>query len=122
MAENHDTGTWGEETAMAFLREKGLRILHCNWRFLHLELDIVAMDGEKLVIVEVKTRGSIDFGDPQSFVSRAKQKKLIRAANHYIQQNDFNGETRFDVVAIVKKNTKTDILHIADAFRPVELS
>lgn len=122
MAENHETGSWGEAQAVALLRSKGLRILQTNWIYLHLEIDIVAMEGDRLVIVEVKTRGKLDFGDPQSFVSRAKQKKLIRAANHYIQQHDFNGETRFDVVAVVRKGQQADILHIEDAFRPVELT
>lgn len=120
MATNHDTGNAGEEAAAAFLAGKGMRILHRNWRFLHLEIDLVAMDGDRLVIVEVKTRGRIDFGDPQSFVTRSKQKKLIRAANHYIDQLDFHGETRFDVIAIIIKDGQPQIVHIPDAFRPIE--
>lgn len=120
MAEQHDTGNAGEAEAAAYLERKGFRILQRNWRFLHLEIDLVAMDGDMLVIAEVKTRGRIDFGDPQSFVTRTKQKKLIRAANHYITQNDYNGETRFDVLAVIKRGTDYAVTHIPDAFRPAE--
>jgi len=117
VAQNHQTGTEGEDIAEALLRRKGFRILHRNWSFLHLEIDIAAMDGEELVIVEVKTRGTLDYGDPQSFVTRAKQKKLIRAANHFIDQHDFKGETRFDVVAVLRGEQP---VHIENAFRPIE--
>lgn len=120
MAEQHDTGNQGEAEAAEYLVRKGFRILQRNWRFLHLEIDLLAMDGDMLVVVEVKTRGRIDFGDPQSFVTRAKQKKLIRAANHYITETDFNGETRFDVMAVLKHGTTFEITHIPDAFRPAE--
>ena len=120
MAENHDTGNQGEEAAEQYLIRQGFRILKRNWRHLHLEIDLLAMDGEMLVVVEVKTRGRIDFGDPQSFVTKTKQKKLIRAANYYITENDFNGETRFDVIAVLKRNEVFEINHIPDAFRPTE--
>lgn len=120
MAENHlDTGKLGEELALAHLREKGYRILATNWRFRHLELDIVAMHENELVIVEVKTRSSEAFGTPQDFITKSKQKLLIRAANHYIEQFDFNGETRFDVISILLGNAgETELVHIESAFYP----
>ena len=86
MTHHSQTGKWGEEAAMRYLRGKGFVIRDTNWTFLHLEIDIVAMDGNELVIVEVKTRGSNEFGEPEMFVNKSKQKKLVRDANLYLEQ------------------------------------
>ena len=118
MSENLDKGRWGEEEAMRFLRAKGWEILAANWRFLHLEIDLVARDGNEIVIVEVKTRGTDAFGEPEVFVNKTKQKKLIRAANHYLEQNNLSDEVRFDVIGIVKRNNRKTVKHIAGAFSP----
>ena len=116
--ENQQTGKWGEEAAMRYLRGKGFEIKDLNWKFLHLEIDIVAMDGEQLVIVEVKTRGTDAFGEPEVFVNKTKQKKLIRAANLYLGQKKLSCEVRFDVVGIVKRNNESVLRHIPGAFQP----
>lgn len=116
--ENQQTGKWGEEAAMRYLRGKGFEIKDLNWKFLHLEIDIVAMDGEQLVIVEVKTRGTDAFGEPEVFVNKTKQKKLIRAANLYLEQKKLSCEVRFDVVGIVKRNNESVLRHIPGAFQP----
>lgn len=118
MIDNLEKGKWGEEEAMLHLREKGMEILDCNWKFLHLEIDIIARDGNELVIVEVKTRGTDAFGDPEMFVNKTKQKKLIRAANHYLEQKGLSDEVRFDVVGIVKRENQKIIRHIPGAFQP----
>ena len=116
--ENQQKGKWGEESAMHYLRGKGFEIKDLNWKFLHLEIDIVAMDGEQLVIVEVKTRGTDAFGEPEVFVNKTKQKKLIRAANLYLEQKKLSCEVRFDVVGIVKRNNESVLRHIPGAFQP----
>jgi putative endonuclease len=118
MAENQAKGKWGEEEAVRLLRQKGLEIICLNWRFLHLEIDIVAMEKNTLVIVEVKTRGSDAFGEPELFVNKTKQKKLIRAANHYLEQNRLTNEVRFDVIGIVKNKNEMRTKHIPNAFLP----
>jgi putative endonuclease len=118
MSANLEKGRWGEEEAVKLLRSKGMEILDLNWKFLHLEIDIVARDGNELVIVEVKTRGTDAFGDPELFVNKTKQQKLIRAANHYLAQNELSDEVRFDVIGIVKRNNEKIIRHIPGAFQP----
>jgi putative endonuclease len=111
-------GKNGEQEAVKFLRKKGLTIIELNWRTGKLEIDIIAKDNEELVIVEVKTRGTNAFGEPEVFVNKAKQNKLIKAANAYIQKVDFNGETRFDVIAITQQNSELMVKHIPNAFAP----
>ncbi len=118
MTQQIKTGKWGEEAAVRYLRGKGMEIIDLNWKFLHLEIDIAARDGDKLVIVEVKTRGSDAFGDPEMFVNLTKQKKLIRAAGHYLEQKKLDCEVRFDVVGILKRNNETVLRHIPGAFQP----
>jgi putative endonuclease len=118
MSQNQESGNWGEERAATFLAQQGFQILHRNWRALHLEIDLVAMHGSVLVIVEVKTRGTDAFGEPETFVNRTKQKNLIRAANLYLEQNRMDCEVRFDVVGIVRQREDMKIKHIADAFSP----
>ncbi|HET6992300.1 MAG TPA: YraN family protein, partial [Bacteroidia bacterium] len=118
MSENQKLGQWGEDAAVRFLRGKGFEIREMNWKFLHLEIDIVAMDGNELVIVEVKTRRTDAFGEPEMFVNKQKQSKLIRAANLYLEQKKLNCEVRFDVVGIVKRNNESVLKHIPGAFQP----
>ena len=114
----HELGKRGEELAASFLEEKGYIILATNFRAGKKELDIIARDGEVLVIVEVKTRNTGYFGEPEGFVTPAKQKLILRAANAYIKREKFNGETRFDVIALVTGDSGLRINHIRDAFYP----
>jgi len=119
MAEHNDLGEKGEEVALEFLRGLGYEILATNWRCQKDEIDVIALHNNMLVIVEVKTRTSNYFGEPEVFVNRNKQKFLIRAANEYIRLKKFKGETRFDIVSIVIPEGKQPrIHHIKDAFYP----
>lgn len=111
-------GKNGEQEAVKFLEKKGLTIVELNWRFGKLEIDIIAKDGNELVIVEVKARGTDAFGEPETFVNKRKQSNLIKAANAYIQSANFEGETRFDVIAITEKNSELLVKHIPNAFAP----
>ena len=118
MAKHNEFGKQGEELAAQFLMEKGYEILERNWRNRHKEIDIIAKDGEELVIVEVKTRKSDDYGEPDLAVTKAKQTKLIYAANAYIFNHGLDCNTRFDIISIVFKDGKPVIDHIEDAFLP----
>ena len=118
MAEHNETGKAGEEIAVGYLRSKGYTILETNWRWGKNEIDIIAEEKDFLVIVEVKTRHSTDFGEPETFVTMQKQKLLIRAANSYINRHSVKKETRFDIVSIVLKGKNPEINHIPDAFYP----
>ena len=89
-----------------------------NWRNRHMEIDIIAMDGDELVIVEVKTRQSDAYGEPDIAVTRKKQSRLISAANAYIFRNNLDFSTRFDIISIVFNGGNPIIEHIEDAFLP----
>lgn len=119
MSEHNKTGISGEELAIRFLKEKGYEILEKNWRFQHEEIDIIALKEGILVIAEVKTRRSNYFGDPEEFVTRQKQKHLIRAANAYIERNNLDVEARFDIISVIISGQKNKVHHIEDAFHPV---
>jgi putative endonuclease len=118
MAEHNELGVAGEKTAENFLKEKGYEILATNWRFGSDEIDIIAKHNGFLVIVEVKTRSTNAFGEPEIAVTKQKQKFLIRATQNYILQKNINEECRFDIIAIISKNGKNIIHHIEDAFYP----
>jgi putative endonuclease len=118
MAKHNELGKIGEELAVQFLIEKGYEILDKNWRNKHKEIDIVAKDGNELVIVEVKTRQTDEYGEPDIAVTKRKQRMLIAAANAYILRNNLDMSTRFDIVSIVFKDGEPVIEHIEDAFLP----
>jgi len=116
MADHNELGKIGEDLAEKHLRRLGYRILQRNWHFGHDELDIIARDGDWLVIVEVKTRTTDYFGEPEMEVKPAKQKAIVRTAESYILLSDYKGETRFDVIGILLGGGKVELNHIKDAF------
>ena len=118
MAEHNELGKKGEELAVSYLRKKGYTILETNFRAGRNEIDIIARDGNTLVIVEVKSRHSNYFTEPEYAVTLEKQKALIRAANSYIYRKNIQDETRFDIIAIVLNNEEAHINHLEDAFYP----
>ena len=116
MATHNDLGEKGEELAVEFLQKKGYKILDRNWRFKKAEVDIIAQKNEVLIIVEVKTRTSNYFGNPQDFINQKKVQLLVEAANEYVISKDLDVEVRFDIVAILKNKQEFDIEHLEDAF------
>ncbi len=118
MAEHNDFGKMGEEMAQKHLLAKGYKIIATNWRFGKDEIDIVAMHNSFLVIVEVKTRSTNFFGDPEEAVTNKKKKFLVRAADAYINIHNVAEEVRFDIISIVVTGPHWEINHIEDAFYP----
>ena len=116
MAEHNELGELGEEMAVDYLSSLGYTILERNYRFDRAEVDIIAQDKEQIVIVEVKTRTSDFFGDPQEFVSPEKIKQVVKVADHYLISNEIDMEARFDIVAILVNKKKEEIEHFIDAF------
>ncbi len=120
MAEHNELGKLGEQLARDFLIAKGYQILEQNWVCGHKEIDIIAMDGKELVIVEVKTRRVMCLVEPEETVDKYKQRFLIWAAEAYIERNNLDVDVRFDIVAIViDKNNEHRIDHIENAFYPM---
>ena len=116
MAEHNELGKLGEELAVAFLEKNGYKILQTNFSFQKAEIDSIAQKENILAVVEVKTRSSLDFGLPQEFVKPKKIQLLVKAVNQFIETNNLDVETRFDIIAIHKKNQNFDIEHIEEAF------
>ena len=118
MALHNELGRAGEEQALAFMRKHKYEILDTNWRFGKDEIDIVCRKNNELIIVEVKTRSTNYFGEPEIFVNKNKQRFLIRAANSYIYKHDIDLECRFDIISVITKKGSSKITHIEDAFYP----
>ncbi len=116
MASHNELGKKGEQLAVDFLIEKGYDIIERNYRFDKAEVDIIAQQKDTLAIVEVKTRSTSDFGNPQDFVNDKKIKLLVKAVDEYVVVNDLDVEVRFDIIAIVKQDKGFDIEHLEDAF------
>ena len=106
-------GRNGEERAARWLERRGWVVLARRWRCRLGELDIVALDGETLVFVEVKTRSSARFGAPEEAVGYAKRARIVRSAFAYMRFKK-SGErpARFDVIALLNG----EIRHIPGAF------
>jgi len=83
LAQHNELGKKGEELAVQFLIENGYTILERNYRFNKAEVDIIALQNDILAIVEVKTRSSLDFGNPESFLKPRQIKNLVKAVNYY---------------------------------------
>lgn len=116
MAEHNELGKKGEGLAIAFLKDKGYKILEKNYRFQKAEVDVIAFKDKVLVGVEVKTRSTSHFGNPQDFVKTGQIQRLVLAMNHYAEVKDLDAEIRFDIVAIIKNAAGTRIELIEDAF------
>jgi len=112
-------GERGEALAVRYLRKKGYKILERNYRCRWGEIDLVASDKGSLVFIEIKTRASTDFGQPQEAVGFSKQKKLILSAKAYMVERHVDEETnaRFDVVAVHLGQSDPWIDVIKDAFQ-----
>lgn len=116
MAQHNELGKSGEKEAINFLRNKGYDILETNYVYEKAEVDIIAKTGDYLVVVEVKTRSTPEFGDPQDFVKPAQIKRLVKAVDYYVNDKDLDLEVRFDIVAIIKNKLGKRIEHLEDAF------
>lgn len=116
MATHNELGKKGEELAFDYLQQNNYRILEQNWRYKKAEVDIIAFKKGILAVIEVKTRSSGYFGDPQDFVNQKKIKLLVEAINEYVISKNLDVEVRFDIIAITKNQEKFEIKHLKDAF------
>ena len=116
MATHNELGTKGEQLAVEYLITKNYKILEQNWRFKKAEVDIIAQKNDILAVVEVKTRTSDYFGNPQDFVNQKKIKLLVEAINEYVTQKELDVNVRFDIIAILLNKKDTNIEHLENAF------
>lgn len=115
MATHNDTGKKGEELAKSFLIEKGYEILASNYRYKKAEIDLIAKKGNILAIIEVKTRTSIDYGAPESFVNNKKIKLILEATNAFVIEHDLDLNISLDIISVVIDKQVT-IEHIENAY------
>lgn len=111
-----DTGHFGEEIAVDFLKHRGYRILHRNFRCRIGEIDIIAEDGETTVFVEVRMSTN-PFYDPVESILWKKTRKLILLAKYYIKRHGLDNELcRFDIISVIKEDNSLNVRLIKDAF------
>ena len=113
-------GAQGEELAAAFLKRQGYRIVARNYRCPSGEINIVALDGDTIAFVEVKSRSSDEAADPEVAVHHRKRRQVTRAAKYFLSNKSMQNQAcRFDVVAVVlPAGGEPKIEHFVDAFGP----
>ena len=113
-------GAFGEDTACDFLKRKGYKIVGRNYGCRFGEIDIIARDRRYIVFAEVKLRKSASHGTPAEFVTAAKQRRVIMAAQFWLAQNPTTLQPRFDVIEVYAPEglatKKPEINHLEDAF------
>ncbi|WP_294072118.1 YraN family protein [Proteiniphilum sp. UBA1028] len=118
MADHNELGWKGEEAAANYLASKGHRIVERNWTFRGYEVDIISEDDGYIVFVEVKTRTSAEWGNPEDFIGKQRMRRMIHAAGLYLKMNCVDKPARFDVVAVIWNKQHFELQHIEDAFLP----
>jgi putative endonuclease len=93
------SGDAAEHLAADYLTRHGLRVLERNWRVRGGEIDLICRDGEMLVFVEVRLRGTQDFGGAAASITPAKQRRIVCAARHYLAGKR-EQPCRFDVILL----------------------
>ncbi len=111
-------GRRGERLAARYLRRAGLRIIASRFRLRIGEIDLIALDGDQVVFVEVKSRRGTGFGAPAESITRRKQRKLARVALAFLSGRGWHERPcRFDVVELIERGNRFEMHHIRDAFR-----
>ncbi|MFT4662650.1 MAG: putative endonuclease [Patiriisocius sp.] len=118
MAHHNTLGIDGELLACTKMNEQGYKILKKNWRHKRDEIDLIIQKEGVIAFVEVKTRANRYAGPPEKHVTISKQKRIIRAAQAYVEAFDVEEELRFDIIAIVLNSKEKHINHIENAFYP----
>lgn len=96
-------GRWGEDLAVNYLESSGLIVLARNWRCALGELDVIAREGSRLVVCEVKTRSSDDYGGPFQAVTPRKLRRMRQLALRWLDEQQVHApEIRFDVIGIIQ--------------------
>lgn len=119
MKYNKQLGAFGEDMACSYLESQGYRILDRNFSCKAGEVDIIAIEGETLAFIEVKSRSSVNYGNPSEAVSYYKQNRIIKTALFFMTKNKlFDYMSRFDVIEVYTDGTKeaTRINLIRNAF------
>jgi putative endonuclease len=112
----YDKGLAGESRALQYLEQQDMRLVHRRYRASGGEADLIMLDGDTLVFVEVKLRGTGAGGEGLMAVTAQKRRRIVRTALFYLAEHGHDGPVRFDVVEV----TADGIDHIRDAFQGKE--
>lgn len=117
MAEHNESGRLAEQLAADWLIGKGYELVAQNYRHGHAEIDLIMKHREILIFVEVKFRSGTGFGYAEEFVDATKRKLLIKAADHFIYEEDWKKDIRFDIVGVYKdRSGNFNFRQFEDAF------
>lgn len=116
MADHNELGKEGEDLAVAHLLNNGYKIVARNFRYQKAEVDIIARKKDVLAVIEVKTRSTPDFGDPQNFLKQKQINSLVKAIDYFVNDHNLQVNVRFDIIAIIRNKSGTRIEHLKDAF------
>lgn len=113
-------GERGEDAAAEYLQRTGMTVVERNWRCQAGEIDIVALDGRTIVLVEVKTRRTARKGTPEESVTPAKQRRYSKLGEAYLQSAGVQSTpVRFDVITLlVRAENRALLRHHRAAFVP----
>ena len=100
MNDKKTLGNWGEDKAALYLRLHGYRIVERNFRCRQGEIDVIARKGGVIAFVEVKLRKNAEHGEAREFVTRAKQRRVISAAELWLMKTGCELQPRFDVIEV----------------------
>jgi putative endonuclease len=113
----HLLGQAGEDAAAAHLLTQGYTIARRNYRYRRAEVDLIARRGEDLLVfVEVKARSSAQFGHAEEFVTERKRQLFRLAAEQYQEETNWQGDIRFDIIALLRTADGFRLEHFEDAF------
>jgi putative endonuclease len=101
MANHNEIGKQGELLVVDFLLKSSYEILHKNWRYRHLEIDIIAQKNKVLQIVEVKCASTSKHGYPEQMVSKKKFKHLTEACEAFLHQNPKWKRVQYNIAAVI---------------------
>ncbi len=107
-AQHLKQGKDAEAACYQYLRSQGLKTVEKNFSCRHGEIDLIMLDSEMLVFIEVRYRKNNNYGGGLESITSAKQDKLRRTAELYLQKNHRYKNARFDVVSMSKNNQTTD--------------
>ena len=120
---NKEFGAFGETTAADYLKKRKYKILDKNYKYKLGEIDIIALDGEEIAFIEVKTRSADPYLSGMYAVDSKKQFHIMRAASRYMSENKCRLQPRFDVIEVEldRSNGKLKkINHFKNAFSQTE--
>jgi putative endonuclease len=107
-----EIGRDGENLAAEFLRKKGWEIVSRNFRYGRAEIDLIVKRDDWTIFVEVKTRTSSCYGEPEEFVDEFKARRIFDAAEQFIFSTNWLGHVRFDVISIKPGHPQTSNLKL----------